>query len=239
MQFRSMMRYEEKSCAHTHNSITVKTACSSALICLHMACEAIRSGEITSAIVGGANLLMSPTMTIAMSEQGVLSADGSSKTFDAAADGYARGEAINALYVKRLDEAIRDRNPIRAIVRSTGTNCDGKTAGLSHPSLENQEALIRQTYESAGIHDFCQTAFVECHGTGTATGMILTFLIFLSLSKYIKSGSHLPSGVCRRSNRDERNWECLWGKRSVHHISKDKAMIQLGSCQLTLDFFID
>ncbi|KAF2138887.1 uncharacterized protein K452DRAFT_276732 [Aplosporella prunicola CBS 121167] len=151
-------------------SITVKTACSSALICLNMACEAIRSGEITSAIVGGANLLMSPTMTIAMSEQGVLSADGSCKTFDATADGYARAEAINALYVKRLDEAIRDGNPIRAIVRSTGTNCDGKTPGLSHPSPESHEALIRRTYESAGIHDFCQTAFVECHGTGTATG---------------------------------------------------------------------
>lgn len=136
-----------------------------------MACDAIRSGEIESAIVGGANLIMSPTMTIAMSEQGVLSADGSCKTFDAAADGYARAEGINALYVKRLDHAIRDGNPIRGIVRSTGTNCDGKTAGLSHPSPESQETLIRRTYESAGIYDFCQTAFVECHGTGTATGM--------------------------------------------------------------------
>ncbi|KAJ4255263.1 hypothetical protein NW757_004776 [Fusarium falciforme] len=151
-------------------SITVKTACSSALICLHMACDAIRSGEISSAIVGGANLLMSPTMTIAMSEQGVLSGDGSCKTFDAAADGYARAEAVNALYIKRLDHAIRDGNPIRGIVRGTGSNCDGKTAGLSHPSPESHEALIRRTYEQAGIDDFCQTAFVECHGTGTATG---------------------------------------------------------------------
>ena len=115
---------------------------------------------------------MSPTMTIAMSEQGVLSADGSCKTFDAAANGYARAEGINALYVKRLDEAIRDGNPIRGIVRATGTNCDGKTAGLSHPSPESQEVLIRRTYESAGLYDFCQTAFVECHGTGTATGMV-------------------------------------------------------------------
>ncbi|KAL6362754.1 hypothetical protein LRP88_04058 [Fusarium phalaenopsidis] len=151
-------------------SITVKTACSSALICLHMACDAIRSGEISSAIVGGANLLMSPTMTIAMSEQGVLSGDGSCKAFDAAADGYARAEAVNALYVKRLDHAIRDGNPIRGIVRGTGSNCDGKTAGLSHPSPESHEALIRRTYQQVGIDDFCQTAFVECHGTGTATG---------------------------------------------------------------------
>lgn len=141
-----------------------------------MACQAIRSGEkITSAIVGGASLLVSPTMTIAMSEQGVLSADGSCKSFDADADGYARAEGINVLYVKRLDEAIRDGNPIRAIIRSTGTNCDGKTQGISHPSSESQESLIRRTYESAGLYDFCQTAFVECHGTGTRTGTILHF----------------------------------------------------------------
>lgn len=177
---------------HTHNSITVKTACSSSLICLHMACDAIRSGEITSAIVGGANLIMSPTMTIAMSEQGVLSADGSCKTFDAAADGYARAEGINALYVKRLDEAIRDGNPIRGIVRSTGTNCDGKTAGLSHPSPESQEALIRRTYESAGLYDFCQTAFVECHGTGTATGMVPACLILNDVF-LIRAGTKPPA----------------------------------------------
>lgn len=140
-----------------------------------MACEAIRNGEVESALVGGANLLLSPTMTIAMSEQGVLSAEGSCKSFDAAADGYARAEAVNALYLKRLDDAIRDGNPIRGIVRSTGTNCDGKTPGLSHPSPESHEALIRRTYASAGIHDFCQTGFVECHGTGTATGMTTCF----------------------------------------------------------------
>lgn len=141
-----------------------------------MACQAIKTGEITSAIVGGTNLLMTPSVTIAMTEQGVLSPDGSCKTFDAAADGYARGEAINALYVKRLDEAIRDGNPIRAIVRSTGTNCDGKTPGISYPSDESHEALIRRTYELAGLQDFCQTAVVECHGTGTAIGMICTLL---------------------------------------------------------------
>lgn len=139
-----------------------------------MACEAIRSGEITAALVGGANLITSPSMTISMSDQGVLSRDGSCKTFDAAADGYARAEGVNALYVKRLDAALRDGNPIRAIVRATATNSDGKTAGLSHPSTEAHEALIRRTYERAGIRDYGQTAYVECHGTGTTIGMILT-----------------------------------------------------------------
>lgn len=109
------------------------------------------------------------------------------------ADGYARAEAINACYVKRLDHATRDGNPIRGIGRSTGTDCDGKSAGLSHPSPESHEALIHRTYEAAGINDFCQIALVECHGTGTATGMILTFLsFFFFLSKYINSDS-LPT----------------------------------------------
>lgn len=152
-----------------------------------MACQAIKAGEISSAIVGGTNLLLTPSVTIAMTEQGVLSPDGSCKTFDAAADGYAGGEAINTLYVKRLDEAIRDGNPIRAIVRSTATNCDGKTLGISYPSDESQENLIRRAYELAGLHDFCQSAVVECHGTGTAIGMKLTLFIL----KYLNSDSNL------------------------------------------------
>jgi hypothetical protein len=114
-----------------------------------------------------------------MSEQGVMSRDASCKTFDAAADGYARAEGVNALYVKRLDEALRDGNPIRAIVRSTGTNSDGKTAGMSHPSSEAHEALIRKTYERAGIRDYGQTAYVECHGTGTTIGMIVPYVLQL------------------------------------------------------------
>lgn len=105
-----------------------------------------------------------------MFEQGVLSPNGSCRTFDADADGYARGEAINAVYLKRLEDAIRDGNPIRAIVRATSSNCDGSTPGISHPSSESHEALIRNCYQSASLDDFSETAFVECHGTGTSTG---------------------------------------------------------------------
>ncbi|KAK8011011.1 hypothetical protein PG990_009976 [Apiospora arundinis] len=151
-------------------SVTIKTGCSSALTCLHMACEALKNGDISGAVVGGTNLIMSPTMTQAMFEQGVLSPNGSCRTFDADADGYARGEAINAVYLKRLEDAIRDGNPIRAIVRATSSNCDGSTPGISHPSSESHEALIRNCYQSAGLDDFSETAFVECHGTGTSTG---------------------------------------------------------------------
>ena len=113
---------------------------------------------------------MAPGMTSAMTEQGVLSPDGSCKTFDVAADGYARGEAINVVYIKRLSDALRDGNPIRAIIRATSSNCDGKTAGITQPSSESHEAMIRHAYLTAGINDLSETAFVECHGTGTPAG---------------------------------------------------------------------
>ena len=109
-------------------------------------------------------------MTIAMTEQGVLSPTGSCKTFDAKADGYARGEAINAIYIKELSDALRDGDPIRGVIRSTATNCDGKTPGMASPSSESHEAMIRRAYQVARISDLSATAFVECHGTGTAIG---------------------------------------------------------------------
>ena len=115
-------------------------------------------------------MIVSPTMTIAMTEQGVLSTTGSCKTFDASADGYARGEAVNAIYIKKLADAVRDGDPIRAVIRSTSTNCDGKTPGIACPSAESHESLVRRAYETARLDDLSRTAFVECHGTGTAIG---------------------------------------------------------------------
>lgn len=105
-----------------------------------------------------------------MTEQNVLSKDGSCKTFSADANGYARGEAIAAVYIKRLDVALRDENPIRAVIRGTATNHNGKTPGMTVPSAEVQEALMRRAYKVAGITDFSKTGFVECHGTGTPVG---------------------------------------------------------------------
>ena len=154
----------------TIHSMTIRTGCSSSLIGLHEACQAIHSGECDSAVVAGTNLIISPTMTIAMTEQGVLSPDGMCKTFDAKADGYARAEAINAIYVKPLSDAIRDGDPIRAVIRSTATNCDGKTPGMACPSAESHEALMRRAYQAAHLSDLSKTAYVECHGTGTAVG---------------------------------------------------------------------
>ncbi|KAF9631021.1 hypothetical protein BFW01_g1895 [Lasiodiplodia theobromae] len=151
-------------------SMTIRTGCSSSLIGLHEACQAIYAGECESAVVAGTNLIITPSMTISMTEQGVLSPTGSCKSFDARADGYARGEAINAIYIKKLDDALRDGDPIRAVIRATATNCDGKTPGIANPSAESHEAMIRRAYQVAGITDISKTGFVECHGTGTAIG---------------------------------------------------------------------
>jgi acyl transferase domain-containing protein len=109
-------------------------------------------------------------MTAAMSDLGVLSPDGSCKTFSADANGYARGEGINAIFIKPLEAALRDGNPIRAVIRATSSNNDGRTPGIVYPSADAHEALIRRAYEVAGIHDLSQTAFMECHGTGTLVG---------------------------------------------------------------------
>ncbi|TVY20219.1 Highly reducing polyketide synthase FUM1 [Lachnellula arida] len=151
-------------------SLVIKTGCSSSLIGLHMACDALRNGDCTSAVVAGTNLIMTPTMTIAMTEQGVVSPTGTCKSFDASADGYARGEAVNCVYIKKLSDAIRDGDPIRGVVRSTAINCDGKTPGISYPNTDAHETLMRRAYKVAGIENFSETAMVECHGTGTPIG---------------------------------------------------------------------
>ncbi len=150
-------------------SIIIKSACSSAGLSLHLALQAIQQGEISSAIVCGTNLILAPGMTITMSLQMALSPEGSSKSFDASADGYARGEGVTALYIKRLDEAVKDRNPIRAIIRSSASNADGRTNGMAIPNPEAHKAVIRQAYSAAGL-DLSETAMVEAHGTGTKIG---------------------------------------------------------------------
>ena len=140
--------------------MVIKTGCSASLVALHEACRALQNGDCTSAIVAGTNLIMGPTTTAAMTQEGILSAEASCKTFDSAADGFARAEAITAIYIKPLDRALKDGNPVRAIVRNTGTNSDGKSASLMSPNGRSHELLMRKVYEGAGL-DPEETAFVE------------------------------------------------------------------------------
>lgn len=150
----------------------IRTGCSSSLVALHQAAEAVRRGTCTSAMALGVNLITSANMSVNFTNAGLLSPSGKCKTFDLSADGYGRGEAVNAVFVKTLRDALRDGNPIRAVIRASGTNNDGRAkGGIMCPDAGAQEALIRQTYAQAGIeNNFGGTAFFECHGTATATG---------------------------------------------------------------------
>ncbi|GKT50418.1 highly reducing polyketide synthase gloL [Colletotrichum spaethianum] len=154
-------------------SMTVKTGCSSSLVALNLAVQSLILGECTSALVAGCSLFLSAPFSAA-GASGILgniaSPDGVCKTFDAASDGIGRGEAINAVYVKRLSQALRDGNPVRAVIRSTATQHDGGEPGLIIPNGYAQEALIRHAYDKAGITKYSQTSFFECHGTGTRIG---------------------------------------------------------------------
>lgn len=140
------------------------------MVALHEACQALYSGECSSAIVGGANLILTPTLHMNLAASGVLSPDGVCKTFDASADGFGRGEAVNAILLKPLDQAMQNGDEIRAVIRSTAANNDGRTLILSTPSAHAQEDLIRHAYHKAGINEFDETAYFECHGTGTMAG---------------------------------------------------------------------
>lgn len=154
-------------------SMTIQTACSSSMVSLHEGCQALLRNDCDAAVVGGVNLLLNPIMAMAMSDSKALSSDGKSKAFDADADGYGRGEGVSVILIKRLKDAIRNGDTIRAVIRATDTNFDGKRPSASAPDVDTQESLIRRTYERAGISSIRDTIFFECHGTGTQAGDIV------------------------------------------------------------------
>ncbi|KAJ5929597.1 polyketide synthase [Penicillium verhagenii] len=150
-------------------SMTLDTACSSSLVGLHLACQGLRTGEATTAIVCGANLILSPDLGMWLGNLRMTSTDGLSRSFAEGVTGYGRGEGIATVILKRMSDALRDGDPIRAVIRGTGVNQDGHTTGITVPNSEAQADLIRSTYLHAGL-DVGQTAYFEAHGTGTAVG---------------------------------------------------------------------
>src|SRR5271170_1413026 len=150
-------------------SFTVDTACSSSLVAFAEAQAAISSGRIDMAIVGGVNLLMSPTPFIGFSHASMLSPTGLCRPFSAQADGYVRAEGALAMVLARLETAVARRYPVRAVVLASGINSDGRTSGISLPSIEGQRELLNRLYGNDGI-DPRRLAFVEAHGTGTRVG---------------------------------------------------------------------
>jgi phthiocerol/phenolphthiocerol synthesis type-I polyketide synthase C len=150
-------------------SITVDTACSSSLVALHQAVEALRAGRIDTAIVGGSNLIASPASFIAFSQANMLSPKGLCQAFSATADGFVRAEGAVVFVLRKSAFANAKQNPIRGLVLASDVNSDGRTNGISLPSLDAQEALLRRIYARNNI-DFDRLAFVEAHGTGTPVG---------------------------------------------------------------------
>ncbi|KAF6832759.1 PKSN polyketide synthase for alternapyrone biosynthesis protein [Colletotrichum plurivorum] len=150
-------------------SLTVDTACSSSLHAVHLACQSIRVGESDQALVTGQNLILNPTLDSQLSSMHMTSPDGISHSFDASANGYGRGEGIAGVVLKRLSSALADGDVIRAVIRATGVNSDGKTPGITVPSEDAQAELIQRVYERANL-DMARTAYFEAHGTGTPKG---------------------------------------------------------------------
>jgi acyl transferase domain-containing protein/NADPH:quinone reductase-like Zn-dependent oxidoreductase/NAD(P)-dependent dehydrogenase (short-subunit alcohol dehydrogenase family)/SAM-dependent methyltransferase len=150
-------------------SLTIDTACSSSLVAIHLACQALRARECRLALAGGVNLILSPEIFIALSHARMLAPDGRCKAFDAAADGFGRGEGCAMLALKRLADAEADGDRVLAIVRGSAVNQDGPSSSLTAPNGPAQEAVIRAALAKAGIAPHL-VGYVEAHGTGTQLG---------------------------------------------------------------------
>ena len=154
-------------------SVTLDTACSSSLVAVHMALQALRAGDSRMAVACGSNVILGPEMYIIESKVRMLSPDGLGRMWDKDANGYARGDGVAAIVLKTLSSALADGDHIECLVRETGLNQDGATAGLTVPSATAQQALIQSTYAKAGL-DLNAPAdrpqYFEAHGTGTPAG---------------------------------------------------------------------
>ena len=150
-------------------SISLDTACSSSLVTVHLACQSLRRREIDMALAGGVNLILCPDITVTLTKAYMMSPDGRCNTFDASANGYARGEGCGMLVLKRLSDAVASHDRILALIRGSAVNHDGRSNGLSAPNGPAQEAVIRAALADAGLEPR-QIDYIEAHGTGTRLG---------------------------------------------------------------------
>ena len=150
-------------------SLVVDTASSSSLVAVHLACQSLRLGECDIALAGGVNLILSPSVSAAFSEAGMLSPNGRCKFADAAANGYARGEGCGVVVLKRLPDALADGDRIYAVIAGGAVRNDGGQALFLAPSLEGQTDLLGAAYENAGVKP-AGVLYVEAHGPGTPAG---------------------------------------------------------------------
>ncbi|MEV6325384.1 SDR family NAD(P)-dependent oxidoreductase [Nocardia sp. NPDC051787] len=150
-------------------AVAIDTACSSSLVAVHQACRSLRAGECEVALAGGVNLLQSELTSEALARMGALSPDGHCRPFDARANGYVRGEGAGVVVLKPLSRALADGDPIRALIRGSSVNHDGRSMGLTAPNPTAQRELLRDALADAGCAAD-QVGYVETHGTGTPLG---------------------------------------------------------------------
>ncbi|ABD88903.1 type I polyketide synthase [Rhodopseudomonas palustris] len=153
----------------TGPALVIDTACSSSLVAVHAACRALRAGECDLALAGGVNLVLDAAVTTALAAAGMLGPGHACRSFDAAADGYVRGEGGGLVVLKRLADAERDGDAIRAVIRGFAINHDGHSSVLTAPNGAAQQAVIVAALADAGLSSRDVQA-VECHGTGTPLG---------------------------------------------------------------------
>ena len=175
-------------------SMTLDTACSSVMVALHQACQAVLSGRSAMAVVGGVHLLLGPHPFIGFAKASMLSPLGRCATFSADADGYVRAEGGGVLLVKRLSAAVAAGDRVHAVIVATEVNTDGRTSGMTVPSVEMQAALLRAVYKRAGV-GADDLSYFEAHGTGTPIGdPIECEAVGRALGRLRSPGHPLPIG---------------------------------------------
>jgi acyl transferase domain-containing protein/predicted naringenin-chalcone synthase/ubiquinone/menaquinone biosynthesis C-methylase UbiE/acyl carrier protein len=150
-------------------SMVIDSACSSSLLAVHQACQSIRSGECSSAIAGGINVILSDSISQSLKDANFLSPDGQCKAFDADANGYVRGEGCGLVFLRPLSKALEANDQIYAIIKGSAVIQDGKSNGLTAPNQKAQELVISEACRRSNIRP-SDIYFVECHGTGTYLG---------------------------------------------------------------------
>ncbi len=200
-------------------SLAMDTACSSALTACHVGCQSLWRGDCNMAVVAGVNALLHQDNYIAFSRMSMLSPDGRCKAFDASANGFVRAEGVGAIILKPLSAAQAAGDKVYAVIRGTAANQDGRTNGITLPSQQAQEALIRQACHAANISPV-EISYVEAHGTGTSVGdPIETAALGLAL-------------------REGRRRDCLIGsvKTNIGHLEAASGIASLIKVALVLKY---